>query len=102
MVIEKNMVVAVSYELHIDNDGQKVLIDKSQDGQPLLFLYGVGQMIPGFEKNLSGLKSGDAYDFIVQPSEGYGEYSQEDVIELPAEVFKVDGEIDLPELMDDQ
>jgi FKBP-type peptidyl-prolyl cis-trans isomerase SlyD len=95
MVIEKNMVVAVSYELHIDNDGQKVLIDKSQDGQPLLFLYGVGQMIPGFEKNLSGLKSGDAYDFIVQPSEGYGEYSQEDVIELPAEVFKVDGEIDL-------
>ncbi|MFN8436950.1 MAG: peptidylprolyl isomerase [Cytophagales bacterium] len=95
MKIEKNKVVSVSYELHVDTNGQKQLLDKSQEGQPLLFLVGVGQMIPGFEKNLLGLAVGDAYDFVVAPHEGYGEYSDEDVIDLPADVFKVDGEIDL-------
>lgn len=95
MIIEKNKVVSVSYELHVDNNGTQVLIDKSQEGQPLLFLFGVGQMIPGFEKNLQGLKAGDKYDFVVQPAEGYGEHSADDVIDLPADVFKVDGEMDL-------
>lgn len=95
MKIEKNKVVSVSYELHVDTNGQKTLIDKSQEGQPLLFLFGVGQMIPGFEKNLQGLSMGDNYDFVVAPHEGYGEHSQEDIIDLPADIFKVDGAIDL-------
>ena len=60
MIIDKNAVVGVHYEL--DVEGQK--LDASGD-QPLVYLHGHGMMIPGFEKQLAGLKAGDKYDFIV-------------------------------------
>ena len=65
MIIAKNAVVGVNYQL--DVDGQK--IDASGE-QPLMYLHGHGMMIPGFEKQLAGLKEGDKYDFKVSPAEG--------------------------------
>ena len=84
MRIDKNAVVGVHYEL--DVEGQK--IDASGD-QPLVYLHGM--MIPGFEKQLAGLKEGDKYDFIVSASEGYGDYNENAVVELDKQIFLVDG-----------
>ena len=86
MIIDKNAVVGVHYEL--DVEGQK--IDASGD-QPLVYLHGHGMMIPGFEKQLAGLKEGDKYDFIVSASEGYGDYNENAVVELDKQIFLVDG-----------
>lgn len=86
MIIAKNTVVGVHYQL--DVDGQK--IDASGE-QPLVYLHGHGMMIPGFEKQLAGLKAGDKYNFQVSAAEGYGEFNQNAVVELDKQIFLVDG-----------
>ena len=86
MIIDKNAVVGVHYEL--DVEGQK--LDASGD-QPLVYLHCHGMMIPGFEKQLAGLKAGDKYDFIVSATEGYGDYNENAVAELDKQIFLVDG-----------
>ena len=86
MIIAKNTVVGVHYQL--DVDGQK--IDASGE-QPLVYLHGHGMMIPGFEKQLVGLKAGDKYNFQVSPAEGYGEFNQNAIVELDKQIFLVDG-----------
>lgn len=86
MIIAKNTVVGVHYQL--DVDGQK--IDASGE-QPLVYLHGHGMMIPGFEKQLAGLKAGDKYNFQVSPTEGYGEFNQNAIVELDKQIFLVDG-----------
>ena len=86
MIIAKNTVVGVHYQL--DVDGQK--IDASGE-QPLVYLHGHGMMIPGFEKQLAGLKAGDKYNFQVSAAEGYGGFNQNAVVELDKQIFLVDG-----------
>lgn len=86
MIIEKNTVVGVHYELNVD--GQK--LDASGE-QPLTYIHGHGMMIPGFEKQLAGLKTGDSYDFTVSAAEGYGEFNENAIAELDKQIFLVDG-----------
>jgi FKBP-type peptidyl-prolyl cis-trans isomerase SlyD len=86
MIIAKNTVVGVHYQL--DVDGQK--IDASGE-QPLVYLHGHGMMIPGFEKQLAGLKAGDKYNFQVSAAEGYGEFNKNAIVELDKQIFLVDG-----------
>jgi hypothetical protein len=60
MTIDNQQVVALNYVLHTDGENnEKVLVEKSDAGNPLTFLYGVGMMIPKFEESIKGLTSGD-------------------------------------------
>lgn len=86
MKISKDTVVGVNYVLEVD--GQQ--LDASGDS-PLMYLHGHGMMIPGFEKQLEGLGSGEKYDFKVSPEEGYGEVNDQAIAELDKEIFLVDG-----------
>ncbi|SMF81813.1 FKBP-type peptidyl-prolyl cis-trans isomerase [Pseudobacteriovorax antillogorgiicola] len=70
MVIDDKLVVLMEYKL-TDNDGK--VIDQS-DKEPLAYLHGSGQIIPGLEKELKGKKVGDALKVTVAPEEGYGEF----------------------------
>jgi FKBP-type peptidyl-prolyl cis-trans isomerase SlyD len=90
MKIEINTVPSVTYTLSVDGE----LIESTSSENPLVFLFGSGGMIPGFEKELEGLEIGDTYDFVVEPSEGYGDINPDAIIGVPLDVFKVDGEID--------
>lgn len=86
MQISKDTVVSLHYKLQVQ--GQE--IDASHD-KPLEYLHGHGMMIAGFEKQLEGLSAGDNYDFVVIPSEGYGEFDQNAVVDLDKSIFMVDG-----------
>jgi FKBP-type peptidyl-prolyl cis-trans isomerase SlyD len=86
MQISKDTVVSLHYKLQVQ--GQE--IDASQD-KPLEYLHGHGMMITGFEKQLEGLSAGDNYDFKVKPSEGYGEFDQNAIVDLDKNIFLVDG-----------
>lgn len=90
MKIEVNTVPSVTYTLSVE--GEK--IESTDTSNPLVFLFGAGQMIPGFEKELEGLQKGDKYDFEVSPEEGYGELNPQAVVEVPINVFEVDGKVD--------
>ena len=48
-------------------------LDASEPGDPLLYLHGHDNIVPGLERKLSGKKVGDKLQVIVQPADGYGE-----------------------------
>ena len=88
MKIESQHVVSLTYDLYVDQDGTEALVESATQEQPLTFLYGVGQMLPKFEEHLSTLSTGDNYDFQLSAEEGYGEYDDEAVANLPLEMFQ--------------
>lgn len=63
-------VVLFHYTLTTD-DGETV--DTSRDGEPLAYLHGVGQIVPGLETAMLGKKTGDTFVADVAPEDGYGE-----------------------------
>lgn len=84
--------VAVSYKLYA-GDEQDMVEETSVD-QPLTFISGTGYMLDAFEKNLTGLSVGDSFDFTLSAQDAYGEYQDDHVLELPKNIFEVDGVFD--------
>jgi FKBP-type peptidyl-prolyl cis-trans isomerase SlyD len=89
MNVSKNKVVSISYELKVDGD----LIDVAQADNPLVFLYGHGQLLPLFEDNIKDLSEGDSFEFMISSQDGYGEVNDQAIVELPKEIFVIDGEL---------
>lgn len=69
MQVEKNKVIEIDYTLKDDN-GQ--LLDSSEGKQPLSYIQGVGNLIPGVENALEGKSSGERVQVTVPPETGYG------------------------------
>ena len=69
MEIEKLKVVSIDYVL-TDDLGEE--IDKSQPGDPLVYIQGTGSLIPGLEAELEGKVAGDELAVKVSPELGYG------------------------------
>ncbi|MBN2411751.1 peptidylprolyl isomerase [candidate division KSB1 bacterium] len=74
MQVEKDKVVAFHYKLTLDS-GE--IVDSSEDREPLNFLVGHGQIIPGLEKELIGMKVGEKKSVQVDSKDGYGERDEE-------------------------
>ena len=92
-MVEKNKVVSLHYRLRKDNkDGE--LIEETYNADPMVFLYGVGGMIPKFETELAGLKENDKFSFAIEAKEAYGEFDESAIIDLDIDIFKVDGKLD--------
>jgi FKBP-type peptidyl-prolyl cis-trans isomerase SlyD len=98
MSIKPNTVVSLTYELHTTNaEGQQVFVEKADEQNALVFLYGVGMMLPKFEEHLLGLNVGDEYSFELSAADGYGELDPGAFADLPKDMFK---EVDLPAVGD--
>jgi FKBP-type peptidyl-prolyl cis-trans isomerase SlyD len=93
MQITKNTVVSLSYILKRD-DAKGEIIEETRAGDPLVFLFGNGQMLPKFEEHLSTLKTGDDFEFTLASDDAYGEMDQDAIIDLDKSIFEVDGKID--------
>jgi FKBP-type peptidyl-prolyl cis-trans isomerase SlyD len=93
MQITKNTVVSLSYILKRD-DANGEIIEETRAGDPLVFLYGNGQMLPKFEEYLNALKAGDAFEFTLASDDAYGEMDQDAIIDLDKSIFEVDGKTD--------
>lgn len=70
MQIDNDKVVSIHYTL--TNDSQQVL-DTSKGGDPLVYLHGAGNIIPGLEKALMGKAKGDQLKVRIEPKEAYGD-----------------------------
>ncbi len=84
MKIQENAFVALEYTLTIDS-GETV--DKSEPGEPLSFIFGTGQMIPGLERQLLGMESGQTAKISVAPEEAYGPSRPELYRDIPRANF---------------
>lgn len=84
MNISDNFVASFHYTL-TDSTGQ--VLDSSEGKEPLTYLHGVGNIIPGLEKELAGKAVGDKLTVAVPAAEAYGERNEEMIQELPASMF---------------
>jgi FKBP-type peptidyl-prolyl cis-trans isomerase SlyD len=84
MKVGKGSVVSVDYELRL-GDGK--VVDASEPGQPLSYIHGEGQIVPGLERALEGLSAGDARSVVVEPGDGYGPRDARGVQEVPRNAF---------------
>jgi FKBP-type peptidyl-prolyl cis-trans isomerase SlyD len=70
-----DVVVAIHYKLWVDGE----MVEESEDGEPLVYLHGHENIIPGLESELAGLTVGETKTVEVEPSDAYGEYDESEV-----------------------
>jgi FKBP-type peptidyl-prolyl cis-trans isomerase SlyD len=85
MQAAENSVVSMHYTL-TNNKGE--VLDSSQGGDPLTYLHGSGNIIPGLEKALTGKQAGDKLQVTVEPAEGYGVHDPALVQQVPKRAFQ--------------
>ncbi|MCB2196024.1 MAG: peptidylprolyl isomerase [Bacteroidetes bacterium] len=93
MTISNEKVVTLVYQLKVDNSEGDV-VETVKEDKPFVFLYGAGLMLPKFEENLSGLKAGDDFEFTLKCEDAYGKATEEAVMDLPKNIFEVEGKIE--------
>lgn len=84
MQISNNLVASIHYTLKND---QGEVLDTSAGQEPLHYVHGANNIVPGLEKELEGKAAGDSLSVVVSPAEGYGEYDATLVQELSKEMF---------------
>ncbi len=83
MAIEANQIVSIEYEVR---DGETI-VDSNVGGQPLVFMFGKGQIIPGLENGIVNMAIGEKGDVLVKAADAYGDYNDEAQQVLPREQF---------------
>ena len=84
MKVGKGSVVSLEYKLHL---GDGVVVDSSEPGDPLVYLHGQGQIVPGLERALEGLEVGVRTQATVAPVDGYGEADPTALQQVPRSAF---------------
>ncbi|MFO7978752.1 MAG: peptidylprolyl isomerase [Bacteroidales bacterium] len=85
-------VISLTYELRA-GDAQGELIETSNKENPAEFLFGTGNLIEDFERNVKDLQPGDSFEFSIKSENAYGPRNPEAVVELPKDAFMVEGEL---------
>ena len=89
MKITQDKVAEIEYVLTVDGKVE----DQSEPGDPLVYLHGHNNIIPGLEDALEGHEAGDKLSVTVTPENGYGERDDENVQVLPRADFDDDIEV---------
>ena len=85
LLIGDNSVVRMHYTL-TNPEGE--VLDSSSGSDPLAYLHGAGNIIPGLERELTGKVAGDTLTVVVAPEDGYGDVQQELFQVVPREAFQ--------------
>jgi len=81
--VADNLVVIMDYTLTVEDQ----IIDSSEKGGPIRFVQGGGEIIPGLERQINGLTLGEKQSFTVSAKEGYGEFSEDRIVDMPRDEF---------------
>ena len=84
--VAKDFVISMDYELSVAGE----VIDYSEADDPIVFIQGYENIIPGLEKAIEGMKIGESKEVLVKAAEAYGEYDPEGFVEVPKSEFPED------------
>ena len=87
MKVANDRLVQISYRL---SDGQGNEIDASASDEPLSYVHGYSQILPGLERALEAKTEGDEVSVDISAEDGYGAHREEMVIEVPRAQFRFD------------
>ena len=88
--VKQGDTVKAEYTGTFDNG---TVFDTSEGREPLEFVAGTGQMIPGFDNAVIGMKVGQEKEVKLQPSEAYGDYDPQLVQEMPRKQVPIEEEL---------
>ena len=94
--VEDNLVVTLDYTLTVEDE----VMESTADGEPIQFIQGIGQIIPGLEEALYGLQVGDNKNILIQPEAAYGEYDPESIEVVKKEEFSEEVPLDVGTFLD--
>ncbi len=86
MTISQHKVVSIHYKVVDVANAEE--IDSSEGGEPMTYLHGASNIIPGLEQALEGKGIGDEIEVTVEPADAYGEYSEDRIQQVPMEAFE--------------
>lgn len=92
MEIAEDRVVMFHYTLK-DDSGEE--IESSRSGEPLAYIHGKGNIIPGLEEALEGHTVGDQFDVELPPGDAYGKRDERLVQEVPRDIFEGVDEVEV-------
>lgn len=90
MQVSSDKVVLIHYTLK-DDAGE--VVDTSDGGEPLAYIQGHGNLVPGLEKALEGREKGNKVDVAVPPEEGYGKLDPKLIQRVPKRSMQSAGQI---------
>ncbi|MEL7160223.1 MAG: hypothetical protein AAFN92_05645 [Bacteroidota bacterium] len=100
MIIDDHKIVTLTYEVR-DGGPQGPLLERMDVNYPFVFMFGVGKMLPAWERRIFGLKSGMGFSFQLAPSDAYGVPSKEHVLQMPLDMFRNEREQIEPGLLEE-
>jgi len=77
-------VVSLAYKLRL---GDAREISESADEEPLEFIQGAKQIIPGLERELYGMVIGEEKEVVITPEDAYGERDEDEIVAVPRDSF---------------
>ena len=86
MTISERKVVSIHYKVADATSAE--VFDSSEGGDPMIYLHGAQNIIPGLEQALEGKAVGDELTVTVEPADAYGDYSEDRVQQVPIEAFE--------------
>lgn len=95
-MIAKNKVVTFHYTLKNAN-GE--LMESSRDKDPMTYLHGANNIIPGLEKAMGGHAPGDEFSVTVEPEEAYGVRNEKNVQRIPLKRLKGIGKVSVGQVL---
>lgn len=87
MTIDDHSIVTLTYEVR-DGGPSGPLLERMDVNYPFKFMFGVGKMLPAWERRIYGLKSGMGFSFQLAPEDAYGVPDKEHLLEMPLDLFK--------------
>ena len=94
--VQNDLVVTLDYKLFVEDE----LLESTDDGEPIQFLQGHGQIIPGLEQAVYNLKVGDTKKVVIEPDDAYGEYDPESLEVAKKEEFSEEVPLDVGTFLD--
>jgi FKBP-type peptidyl-prolyl cis-trans isomerase SlyD len=85
MTIQDKKVVSFHYTL--TNQGGEQM-ETSTDKEPMIYLHGASNIIPGLEKAMTGKAAGDEFQVTIEPADAYGEKSEANIQRVSAKHFR--------------
>lgn len=85
--IQDQTVVTVQYNLR-EGGPEGDVVETVDSKDPFSFLYGGGRMLPAFEENLAGKAEGEEFAFTLELEQAYGKHSDDQILEVPIDIFK--------------
>lgn len=82
--LTQDMVGAIAYVLTVDGE----VVEEITADDAIEYLHGADNLIQGLEKALEGKKAGDKFSVTIQPADGYGDYDEADIEEVPLSEFE--------------